>query len=395
MAVSFEQENFKRLEKLGEGSYGVVFKVLEITTNKIMAMKEIKMNLYGEGISATTLREISILSALNNKEYGHQNIVKLLGIIYKPQSIFLLFNYFFCDLRVFLDNHPKNVFMDTILLKRFAYFLTEGIRYCHSRSILHRDLKPQNILISHTFQLKIADFGLAKQHQIPTNNLTADVLTLWYRSPEILLGHPIRQKYSGSCDVWSIACIFAEMVTKKVLFCGDSAIDQLFKIYQLFGTPNNATWPGVSELHNFNFRHPKWPKKNLMVHLNNFIDIDGIDLLEQAFTYSPHQRITAQQMLSHKWFDEIRATMINMYNNKYPHCGSKEYQQNVQAKKKEEKEEKEEEKDNDLAVVNNKNQKEEEEEEEEDNDLAVVNHNKNQKEEEEEEEEDNDLALLG
>lgn len=120
-----------------------------------------------------------------------------------------------------------------------------GLNFCHARRILHRDLKPQNLLIDRSGALKLADFGLARAFGIPVRTYTHEVVTLWYRAPEILLG---QQQYSTPVDMWSIGTIFAEMVMKCPLYPGDSEIDELFKIFRTLGTPNEELWPGVSKL---------------------------------------------------------------------------------------------------------------------------------------------------
>lgn len=112
--------------------------------------------------------------------------------------------------------------MDPLIVKSFCYQLLQGINYCHEKKILHRDLKPQNLLISKDHILKIADFGLARASGIPTKGFTHEVVTLWYRPPDVLLGS---QKYSNNIDIWSVGCIFAEMSNMKALFPGQKEED--------------------------------------------------------------------------------------------------------------------------------------------------------------------------
>jgi len=312
-------EQFQRMDKLGEGTYGLVYRARDLKHNKIVAIKKIKIQTGGEeGIPATTIREVSLLQHLR-----HPNIVEMSGVVYNAGDLYLVFEFCKQDLRGYLSNLPKGTFLSTKMVKKFAYFLTEGIHFCHMRRILHRDLKPQNILISHKGELKIADFGLGREHGLPIDTLTHEVVTLWYRPPEILLG---KKRYSGSADIWGIGCILAEIATKLPAFTGDSEIDQLFQIYQVMGTPTPEMWPGITSLPDWQEMGPKWKKKDLSKHMDHKLCADGLDLLEKTLIYSPTDRITAKHMLAHPYFDEIREEMKQIYGGGFPHCGSPDYQ---------------------------------------------------------------------
>lgn len=329
-----------------------MYRARDLKEDKIVAIKKIKLDRNEEGIPATTLREVSLLQHLK-----HPNIVEMSGVLYDNNELSLVFEFMDSDLKGYLDKLDDDIYPNATIIKRFTYELTEGIRHCHCRRILHRDLKPQNLLVSDEpkLTLKIADFGLGREHHIPIDELTHEVVTLWYRPPEILLG---RKRYSGAADIWGIGCIVAEMATKLPLFAGDSEIDQLFQIYRILGTPNPEIWPGIDELPDYSTLGPQWKKKDLAKELEYRLDADGIDLLEKTLIYPPNERITAQKMLLHRWFDDIREEMKDIFGNEFPHCGSEEYQRNLHRRNRERaKKENNKEKEHDAeCVVDQENQ---------------------------------------
>lgn len=193
------------------------------------------------------------------------------------------------------------------MVKKFMSQLCNGIKYCHSHRILHRDLKPQNLLIDKEGNLKLADFGLARAFGVPLRTYTHEVVTLWYRSPEILLGG---RQYSTGVDMWSAGCIFAEMATRKPLFPGDSEIDEIFKIFKILGTPDEHDWPGVTSLPDYKSSFPKW-KRNIEEDIISgdgarVLGEDGLDLLEALLVYDPAGRMSAKQACGHHYFADAR-----------------------------------------------------------------------------------------
>ena len=176
--------------------------------------------------------------------------------------------------------------------------LLQGVAYCHSKKIVHRDLKPANLLINSEGAIKIADFGLARVFSTPIRPYTKEVLTLWYRAPEILLGC---LEYNTTVDIWSIGCIFAELYTKKPLFHGEHDIDQLYKIFMIKGTPTPEVWPEIISLQHYKKSFPKWGCKNFRDIIPNMSD-SAIDLLKRLLAYDPNQRINAKQALNHVSF---------------------------------------------------------------------------------------------
>ncbi|KAK9989577.1 hypothetical protein SO802_029816 [Lithocarpus litseifolius] len=289
-------EQYEKVEKIGEGTYGVVYKARDRTTNETIALKKIRLEQEDEGVPSTAIREISLL-----KEMQHGNIVRLQDVVHSEKRLYLVFEYLDLDLKKYMDSSPEFA-TDLRQIKMFLYQILRGIAYCHSHRVLHRDLKPQNLLIDRrTNALKLADFGLARAFGIPVRTFTHEVVTLWYRAPEILLGS---RHYSTPVDVWSVGCIFAEMVNQRALFPGDSEIDELFKIFRVLGTPNDNTWPGVTSLPDYKSTFPKWPPKDLATVVPS-LDSAGVDLLSKMLCFDPSRRVTARSALEHEYFKDI------------------------------------------------------------------------------------------
>lgn len=185
--------------------------------------------------------------------------------------------------------------------------------YCHSQRIFHRDLKPNNVLINkEKMEIRIADFGLARAYSLPLKPYTHEVVTLWYRAPEILLG---AKDYSLGVDSWSVGCIFYELVQNKIFLAGDSEIDQIFKIFKLLGTPNKSSWPGVTE---YDFWKDSFPKFNPVPgefeqHCDRFDDKNGLDLLRQLVKLVPSERISVIEALNHPYFDDLDKSKYYSY----------------------------------------------------------------------------------
>jgi cyclin-dependent kinase 2 len=208
---------YQTLGRIGEGTYGVVFKAKDRESQRVLALKQIRLEQEEEGVPSTAIREISLL-----KELNHENIVCLEDVVHEDRKLYLVFEFLDVDLKKHMDSNPQ-LYQDETVVKRFLYQMLQGIAYCHSHRILHRDMKPQNLLIDRMSNtMKLADFGLARAFGIPVRQYTHEVITLWYRAPEILLG---TKHYSTPVDLWSIGCIFAEMVNQKPLFPGDSVRD--------------------------------------------------------------------------------------------------------------------------------------------------------------------------
>jgi len=292
-------QNYQKIEKpVGEGTYGVVYKAKCLKTGRAVALKRIRLEIEDEGVPSTALREISLL-----RELEHPNIVKLIDVEHSqvPSRLYLVFEWLDQDLKKYMDSVGQSG-MSAKLVKSYLMQLLLGLEFCHSRSVIHRDLKPQNLLIDRDGNLKIADFGLARAFSLPFRTYTHEVVTLWYRAPEVLLG---QRRYALPVDMWSVGTIFAEMSKVRPLWPGDCEIDELYKIFRTLGTPDETLWPGVTNLPDYNDAFPKWPRIGLRKKVPR-LDDDGIDLLEKFFLYDPAERISCRSALKHPYFNDLR-----------------------------------------------------------------------------------------
>ncbi|MCJ1409168.1 negative regulator of the PHO system [Ptychographa xylographoides] len=287
--------SFQQLEKLGEGTYATVFKGRNRQTGELVALKEIHLD-SEEGTPSTAIREISLM-----KELKHENIVSLHDVIHTENKLMLVFEYMDKDLKKYMDSRGDRGQLDYITIKSFMYQLLQGIAFCHENRVLHRDLKPQNLLINNKGQLKLADFGLARAFGIPVNTFSNEVVTLWYRAPDVLLGS---RTYNTSIDIWSAGCIMAEMYTGRPLFPGTTNEDELQKIFRLMGTPSERSWPGISQFPEYKSNFHIYATQDLRLILPQ-IDAQGLDLLGRMLQLRPEMRVSAKEALGHVWFQDL------------------------------------------------------------------------------------------
>ncbi|KAK6833949.1 hypothetical protein PG987_008643 [Apiospora arundinis] len=280
---------------VGSGTYGKVFKGTNVYTKKLVALKKIRMEGERDGFPVTAVREIKLLQSLK-----HENIVNLMEVMVEDNNCYMVFEYLSHDLTGLL-NHPSYK-LDPAEKKHMAKQLFEGLDYLHGRGVLHRDIKAANILVSSDGILKIADFGLArfyaKHHRLDYTNR---VITIWYRSPELLLGET---QYTAAVDVWSAACVMVEIFTRHAIFPGDGTeINQLDKIYAILGTPNKVEWPDLIKMEWFELLRPNYRKPNVFAEkYKERVPAAAFELLNSMFHYDPAKRPSAAEVLEHEYF---------------------------------------------------------------------------------------------
>eukprot|EP00485_Elphidium_margaritaceum_P009826 CAMPEP_0202694692 /NCGR_PEP_ID=MMETSP1385-20130828/8486_1 /ASSEMBLY_ACC=CAM_ASM_000861 /TAXON_ID=933848 /ORGANISM="Elphidium margaritaceum" /LENGTH=306 /DNA_ID=CAMNT_0049350585 /DNA_START=110 /DNA_END=1030 /DNA_ORIENTATION=+ len=304
--MPFRVGNFHKLRQIGDGTYGAIYRACHIKTGEYKALKKLYMDDVEEGIPSTTIREISII-----KQLCHPNIVVLEDLFFAGNDLYLVLQLAPCDLKQCLNEKAKlkQLPLSLDVIRHIMYQIVDGISYCHALSVVHRDMKPQNILVdaSKNYEIKITDFGLSRCYIVPNKTWTHEIITLWYRPPEVLLGC---KAYSLYVDVWSVGCIFGELCNNnKPLFRGDSEIAQLMHIFRKCGTPNfqQNGWQNVSaECKDFDVKYPKWPRKpaTSLCARKDMLESQGLDLMDRMLYLQPNTRISAKKAMKHPFFSQ-------------------------------------------------------------------------------------------
>lgn len=292
-----QTEKAKRFEKigfLGEGQFATVYKARDKETGVIVAVKKIKFGNRVEaadGINRTALREIKLL-----QEIKHIHIIGLVDVFGHGSNISLVYDFMDTDLEEVIRDR-ENIVLTPAHIKSYMIMMLTGLEYLHANWILHRDLKPNNLLINEKGILKIGDFGLVKFYGSPTREMTHQVVTRWYRAPELLFGARI---YSTGIDMWAVGCIFAELLRREPLLPGETDLNQLVKIFELFGTPNDQNWPKVKTLPDYVDFKPVQarPLKMIFSAVNN----DCIQVLGHMLQLCPTNRCTCTEALKLPYF---------------------------------------------------------------------------------------------
>jgi cell division cycle 2-like protein len=297
-------DEFKKLNKINEGTYGVVYRARDIRSGEIVALKKVKMERERDGFPMSALREMNVLLSLQ-----HPCVVNVKEVVVGSNldDIFMVMEYMEHDLKGFMESMKQPFSLSEV--KSLMLQLLEGVSYLHDNWVLHRDLKTSNLLLNNKGDLKICDFGMARQYGSPLKTYTHMVVTLWYRAPELLLG---AKKYTTAVDMWSVGCIMAELLAKEPLFRGKSEIDQLDKIFRTLGTPNEKIWPDFVTLPGvkcnfvkrpFNKFREKFPAVSFSGRPT--LSEAGFDLINRLLTYDPDKRISSEEALNHEWFREM------------------------------------------------------------------------------------------
>ncbi|XP_074029646.1 cyclin dependent kinase Eip63E isoform X1 [Leptinotarsa decemlineata] len=299
-----KSDAYIKLEQLGEGSYATVYKGFSNLQNQVVALKEIRLQ-EEEGAPFTAIREASLL-----KELKHANIVTLHDIVHTRETLTFVFEYVHTDLSQYLERHSGG--LDPRNVRLFLFQLLRGLAYCHKRRVLHRDVKPQNLLISEIGELKLADFGLARAKSVPSHTYSHEVVTLWYRPPDVLLGST---EYSTSLDMWGVGCIFVEMITGMAIFPGvRDTYDQLDKIFKVLGTPTEEDWSGVTQLPGYKLhRMGQYKAKRLGLYWPRLHDlVNGEAIASSLLQLDPLKRLGAAEAMSHRYFDGLPKKLLEL-----------------------------------------------------------------------------------
>lgn len=290
-------KRYKVVGVIGEGAYGIVLKCIDTSVNKYVAIKKFK-DIEDSDFEATTLRELKMLKSLN-----HPNIVQLFEAFRRKRKLILVFEYVQCNLLEFLDQNPNGLEESVVL--NFTFQLILGIHWCHTHGVIHRDVKPENLLVSNSHQIKLCDFGFARKAVPFGGYQTSYVATRWYRSPELLVG----MHYSFSVDIWAVACIMAEMADGQPLFPGDSDLDQLTKIQLVLGPLSSTIRAHIAQvpsLEHIKLCSRSKKSKSLRLRYKERLSHQSVLFLEKMLITDPNARVTAAKCKREAIFESFR-----------------------------------------------------------------------------------------
>ncbi|CEP08001.1 hypothetical protein [Parasitella parasitica] len=305
-------KQYKVIRKIGCGSYGSVCSAINVQTNEVVAIKKCRHVFDKKLITKRCLREIKVLQHFN----GHPRIIDLKALdIVDPRNFNEVYLVQSCCDTTMADIIHSKLELEPVHYQWFTYQLLSGLKYIHSANVLHRDLKPANILVNENCDLRICDFGMARgftqsNAHIESQYMTHYVVTRWYRAPEIMLS---RNTYDKAIDMWSLGCILAELLGRKVLFRGTDYVDQLHKIVGILGLPKDTSfWDSSSSvteyIHNLRDENGLPPPEEQIDFSALFPNAspEAIHLLENLLTLDPTKRLTAKEALEHPFVAVVR-----------------------------------------------------------------------------------------
>lgn len=298
------------IRPIGRGAYGLVCAAINSETREEVAIKKISKAFDNIIDAKRTLREIKLL-----RHMDHENIIAIKDIIRPPKKeafsdVYIIYELMDTDLhQIIQSNQP----LTDDHCQYFLYQLLRGLKYVHSAKVLHRDLKPSNLLLNANCDLKIGDFGLART-TTETDFMTEYVVTRWYRAPELLLNC---SEYTAAIDVWSVGCIFVEIMTREPLFPGKDYVHQLRLITELIGSPDDSSLGFVRGNHARKYvkELPRYPKQQFSARFPSMSPV-AVDLLEKMLIFDPSKRITVDEALCHPYLESLHD------NNDEPVCSS-------------------------------------------------------------------------
>lgn len=306
-----ERRKYIKGKKLGSGQYADVFSAhLVSDPSQLVAIKKIKVGpeVQQFGISYDSLREIRFL-----QELDHPNIIKLYAVFStKNQNLNLVLEQLPQGDLLKLIQDTSGISYTPADIKAWMLMLSRAVWFCHANHILHRDIKPNNLLIAASGEIKLADFGLARSFADPFQPMTYNTVTLWYRPPELFFQ---AAHYGGGVDVWSCGCVFAELIAREVLFRAwpETEINMVRLICDKVGTPTEDNWPGVSKLKGYVTPSevvPLRPREQWMASYRATGET-GVDLLMRMLTLDPRKRVTAEGVLRHEyWTSDPRPSRL-------------------------------------------------------------------------------------
>ncbi|KAJ8369947.1 hypothetical protein SKAU_G00099750 [Synaphobranchus kaupii] len=290
-------KRYTTLKSVGSGAYGTVCSAIDQKTKEKVAIKKLYRPFQSLIHAKRAYRELRLL-----RHIQHDNVICLLNV-FTPDSVLEKFQTFYMVMPFVaqdLGHIMKRRRLTDRIITYLFYQILRGLKYIHSAGIIHRDLKPNNLAVNENCELKILDFGLARQTE---SEMTGYVVTRWYRAPEVIFNW---MHYSQTVDVWSAACILAEMITGHVLFPGNDSIDQLKKILSLTGTPHSSL---VKKMQSKDARSyvqslPPQKKKNFKEVFSSMAG-NAVELLESMLVLDPEERMTAKEGLSHPYLSEF------------------------------------------------------------------------------------------